>query len=101
MIDLSEIIGFDWDDGNFSKNKIKHGIDFWIIEEIFFNQPLIINFDIRHSDIEQRWFALGQTDERTLLMTVFTIRRKKIRVISARKMNKNEMKIYESFKKDS
>jgi hypothetical protein len=92
---IKDVTGFIWDEGNINKNKSKHGLDFWTIEEVFFNKPLIIDFDNKHSLTEQRWFALGKTDNNERIMAVFTIRSNKLRIISARKMNKNERLIYE------
>ncbi|MFH1050814.1 MAG: BrnT family toxin [bacterium] len=42
---------------------------------------------------EERYFALGKTNNNRLLFTVFTVRENKICVISSRDMNKNERKI--------
>ncbi|BAF72479.1 BrnT family toxin [Sulfurovum sp. NBC37-1] len=98
---IDDVIGFEWDEGNIYKNENKHGLKWQLIEEIFFNEPLLVFEDIRHSQDECRCFALGFTDDKVHLFVVFTKREQKIRVISARKMNKKERKIYENFKKDS
>ena len=87
---LNDMIGFEWDDGNIYKNEKKHGIKWQEIEEVFFNEPLLIYKDIKHSQNEGRCYVLGKTDENKKLFVVFTKRNKKIRVISARKMNKKE-----------
>jgi len=57
-----------------------------------------VNFDKKHSEIETRFYALGHTDLDRKLFIVFTIRNKKIRIISARDMSKKERKIYEAIK---
>ena len=95
-LDIEMVIGFDWDDGNVYKNKNKHGLDYWIIEEIFFNNPLLLHQDIKHSTQECRCYALGCSDNGEKLFVVFTLRERKIRVISARLMNKKERSIYEN-----
>ena len=95
-LDVEKVTGFDWDDGNVYKNKDKHGLDYWIIEEIFFNNPLFIHQDIKHSIQECRCYALGSSDNGEKLFVVFTLRGQKIRVISARLMNKKERAIYEN-----
>ena len=64
-------------------------------EQIFFNKPLIIAFDEKHFKQERRFYALGRTVINKLLFIVFTIRKNKIRIISARAMNKKERKIYD------
>jgi len=95
-LDIEMVTGFDWDDGNVYKNKNKHGLDYWIIEEIFFNNPLLLHQDIKHSTQECRCYALGCSDNGEKLFVVFTLREQKIRVISARLMNKKERSIYEN-----
>jgi len=52
--------------------------------------------DVAHSDLEDRWFVLGQTDTGRELFVVFTIRGESIRVISARDMSRKERKVYRS-----
>ena len=71
-------------------------------EEIFFNQPLIVADDEKHSGNEKRFYALGKTDRGKRLFIVFTLRDNKIRIISVRGMSKKERSIYaEQEKKDS
>ncbi len=91
---LQKCTGFDWDKGNKDKNWLKHRVSNSECEQIFFNRPLIVHFDERHSDKEDRFYALGHTDIGRMLFIVFTIRGTKIRVISARDMNRKERKIY-------
>jgi uncharacterized DUF497 family protein len=91
---LQECSGFQWDDGNIDKNWLKHEVASYECEQIFLNQPFIVNDDTRHSQTEQRFYALGRTDLGRKLFVVFTIRNKKIRIISARDMNKKESEIY-------
>ncbi|MFN0120616.1 MAG: BrnT family toxin [Blastocatellia bacterium] len=71
-------------------------------EDVFFNLPLLIATDKKHSASESRWFALGRTDADRLLFIAFTIRNNLIRVISARDMTKREERVYaEKIKRDS
>jgi hypothetical protein len=85
---------FDWDKGNIEKNWNKHKVSFKEAEELFFNKPLKIFRDIRHSIVEKRFQALGITDKNRELTIFFTIRNKKIRIISARDQNKKERRKY-------
>jgi len=87
--------GFEWDDGNIDKNWKLHSVAFWECEEVFFNEPLVIESDVRHSAQELRYYALGRTNTDRRLFIVFTIRNSLIRVISARDMTRKEKKIYE------
>ena len=89
-----ECTGFQWDAGNSEKNWISHQVTKSECEQIFFNQPLIIGDDKTHSEIEERYFSLGQTDNSRLLFIVSTIRENLVRVISARDMNKKEREAY-------
>ena len=72
-------------------------------EEVFFNCPLIVRGDEKHStEKEERFYTLGRTDANRLLFIAFTIRNNLIRVISARNMNLKERKRYEAqIKRDS
>jgi uncharacterized protein len=96
MIDLAKITGFDWDDGNARKNK-KHEVSTAESEQVFFNAPLLLLADTKHSDRESRFHALGKTDQGRLLHIAFTLRQAgmRIRVISARDMHRKERLIYE------
>jgi len=91
---LKDCIGFDRDGGNLEKNWILHQVSQSECEQVFFNEPKIVRDDVMHSHIENRWFLLGQTDSKRLLFVVFTIRYKRIRVISARDMSKKERSYY-------
>lgn len=92
---LKDCTGFDWDDGNQEKNWMLHQVSQSECEQVFFNIPMIVRDDEKHSGKENRWFLLGQTDSKRLLFVVFTIRQKKIRVISARDMSKKERSYYD------
>ena len=97
MVNFSKIIGFSWDEGNARKNQDKHGVSQGEAEEIFFNQPLLVVGDDKHSQAELRYVALGATNFDVLLAVVFTLRQEGtlIRVISARPMSKKEGMYYE------
>jgi hypothetical protein len=95
---LYEPRGFDWDQGNAAKNSIKHGVTTEESEEVFFNQPLVVAADLEHSQTEERYYVLGETGAGRPLFIAFTVRRGKIRVISARNMIKQERRIYEKKK---
>ena len=94
MNKLKECTGFDWDDGNSEKNWIRNFVTRGECEQVFFNEPIIVFFDEKRSISEKRWYLLGATDGYRYLFVVFTIRNKKIRIISARDMNNKEKKIY-------
>ena len=97
MINWAKLSGFQWDDGNARKSEDKHQVSQSEAEQVFFNQPLIILQDTRHSAKENRFHALGVTDNSRYLHITFTLRASLslIRVISARNMHRKEKTIYE------
>jgi uncharacterized DUF497 family protein len=99
---FSNLEGFEWDKGNITKNWERHGVTYSECEEVFFNEPIIVKEATAYSTPEHRQFILGKTDNERLLFIVFTIRGKKIRVISARDMSVKERRVFnEAVKKDS
>ena len=95
MKELSDCTGFEWDEHNTEKISDKHQVSPSESEQIFFNHPLVVEDDLKHSQKEKRYYALGQTDKGRLLFVVFTIRKDLIRVISARDMSRKEKRVYE------
>jgi uncharacterized protein len=90
-----EFSGFEWDDGDRDKN-LKHSVYGWECEQVFFNKPLVILDDPKHSVTEDRFAAFGQTDAGRRLAIIYTMRNEHIRVISARDMDKKERQFYEN-----
>jgi uncharacterized protein len=97
MADWAFVSGFEWDAGNERKSANKRGVSQGEAEQVFFNQPLLVLKDDRHSLAERRFHALGQTNQGRPLHITFRLRRANtvIRVISARDMNRKERAIYE------
>ena len=96
MIDPSKVIGFEWDEGNARKNE-RHGVSMAEAEQVFFNSPVLVLRDPKHSEVEPRFHALCKTHEGRRLHVSFTLRDggQFIRVISARDMHRKERAIYE------
>lgn len=92
--DVANCTGFQWDEGNRDKNWYLHQVTDSECEQIFFNAPLILAPDTRHSSSESRYYVLGRTDADRWLFVAFTVRENHIRVISAREMNDKESKKY-------
>ncbi len=86
--------GFEWDSGNSDKNWFRHQVSQGECEQVFFNEPIIVTTDDKHSQNESRFYLLGTTDSGRMLVVVFTKRKNKIRIISARDMNKKERNFY-------
>ncbi|MBU1129714.1 BrnT family toxin [Patescibacteria group bacterium] len=95
MISLPFPIIFQWDKSNINKNFLKHQVSDTECEEVFFDNEKKIKKDPLHSKKEKRYILLGKTKKQRLLFIVFTTRKQKIRIISARDINKREIKLYE------
>jgi len=96
MIDLERTVGFDWDAGNARKNE-QHGVTQSEAEQTFFDPRLLLVEDLKHSDDEMRFHALGVTATGRRLHVTITLRSDYtlIRVISARDMHRKERSIYD------
>jgi uncharacterized DUF497 family protein len=88
------VFRFNWDAGNSGKNR-KHHVEDSECEEVFFDQKKVFLKDKFHSANEDRYILLGKTKQARLLYIVFTIRNGKVRIISARDINKKEVHLYE------
>lgn len=100
MLDLTRIEGFDWDGGNGRKNLNSHGVEQAEAEQVFVDPRLLVLDDVRHSQDEDRFHALGATADGRRLQISFTLRQTgtKIRVVSARDMNRKERTLYDQDK---
>lgn len=92
---IEHLEGFEWDKGNSNKNPDKHNVSNSESEEPFFNSPVIIFNDEKHSQKENRQILLGKTDSGRELIIVYTWRGRKIRIISARDMNRKEKEVFQ------
>lgn len=92
---------FDWDAGNRGKNLKSHSVSDKECEEVFFDLDKKILKDVLHSGVEPRYILLGATKAQRILFLAFAIRKKKVRVISARDLNKREQHLYEAKNENS
>ena len=90
MIVIPEPLSFEWDSGNQDKNWQKHKVSISEAEEVFFDQHRKIAKDFMHSEKENRYMLIGKTKKDRALFIVFTIRKQKVTIISARDLNKKE-----------
>ncbi len=98
---LPQPIAFNWDDGNVSKNFLKHNVTVREAEDMFANEPLTVVDDSLHSVNEVRFHAFGKTKANRKLFAAFTIRDNKIRIISVRDMKRKERLDYEKTESNS
>lgn len=83
---------FEWDESKRAANIAKHGVDF-LRASLIFDGPVLEAIDGRENYGEERMTALGIAVG-TVYKVVYTARQSRTRIISARKANKNEQKIY-------
>jgi len=95
---LPKLLSFEWDAGNIDKSWEKHLISSNVAEEPFGDKNLLTFPDPTHSSIETRYHLIGKTTLNNTLFITYTLRKDKIRIISARVANKNERKFYENQK---
>jgi uncharacterized DUF497 family protein len=88
-------VEFEWDEAKRERNIRDHGVDFKETREAFADRHALVQFDGRHSLAEERFFLLGKTVAGQLLMTIFTSRAAKIRIISSRRASRREVIGYE------
>lgn len=87
-------VTFDWDEGNLDKSRRKHGVTPEEAESVFDDKNSLIISDKPHSKTEDRFVIVGKSQKNRNLFIVFTTRSEKIRIISARRMHKEEVKKY-------
>jgi len=92
---LSRTLLFDWDKWNIEKNLLKHKVTWQECEQVFFNKPIVEAIPLIRKEQEQRFYALGITDKQRKLTIIFTLRKNKLRVISARDMSRKERRAYD------
>jgi uncharacterized protein len=90
---MSDARTFEWDDAKAASNLIKHGIAFSEAIRVF-RDPLCVDVDVfRSEDQESRWKAIGTIQGR-LFTVVYTVRAGVTRLISARRCNSSERRLY-------
>ena len=86
---------FEWNEGNRDKNLLKHGVSNEECEEVFFDPDKRFVQSGGHTSGEERLILIGKTKGERSLFVVFTMRAHKIRVISARDLNRKERRLYD------
>ena len=85
---------FEWDENKNRANKAKHGIPFESVTSCF-DGPMLVNADTRFEYGEARWLAIALLAAVPVVIA-YTERKGRIRIISARKANRHERKIFET-----
>ena len=85
---------FEWDESKAIENKSKHGISFADTFAVFEDSNAVTLEDFRKD--EQRYVTIGMDAFGRILVVVYTWREENIRIISARKAVRYEVRQYES-----
>jgi hypothetical protein len=86
-------VQYEWDPAKAQANLRKHKVPFLMACEVFKDSSRLERLDVSSDYDEERWIVLGRV-EQTILSVVFTQRGQRIRLISARRANRNEQQNY-------
>ena len=89
-------IKFEWDDDKARQNIKKHKVSFEEAVTVFGDFVSLTISDSTHSETEDRWIIIGESNIHRLIVVVHTERRDRIRIISARQATLRERKEYET-----
>jgi uncharacterized DUF497 family protein len=93
---------FDWDEGNLTKSKVKHGVDFDEVESVFnIKSGVVLGKQVSPPVQELRICVVGPAFTGRVLSVVFTLRDGRVRPISSRIANKKERDLYEEIRKET
>lgn len=93
-----KVAEFEWDKWNLDKSYFKHGVTPKETEEVFVDGESLRIPDAKHSQNEERFNLIGKTLEGKNIFIAFVFRGSKVRVISARRMHREEVEKYEEVK---
>ena len=85
-------VQFEWDEDKAALNLKKHGVRFETAARVFEDEDRIEFYDSAHSTEEDRYNTIGMVDN--ILFVVYTERKNRVRLISARPANSKERSLY-------
>ena len=85
-------VQFEWDEEKAALNLKKHGVRFETAAKVFCDENRIELYDSTHSTGEDRYNTIGMVDH--ILFVVYTERKNRIRLISARPASSKERSLY-------
>ncbi|HLF22927.1 MAG TPA: BrnT family toxin [Burkholderiales bacterium] len=96
LIDVADL-RFEWDERKAAANRRKHGVSFEEARSVFFDEDALMIPDAEHSQEEARFILLGLCSRLRTLVVCHCYRGADeiIRIISARKANRDERMQYE------
>ena len=91
------MLRFEWDDRKNTQNRRKHGVSFEEAQTVFFDEQALLIADPDHSEYEERFVLLGLSGSLRTLVVCHCYPREGdvIRLISARRANRQERELYE------
>ena len=91
-----ELLKFEWDENKNRTNKVKHKISFEEAKTVFYDVEALVIDDPDHSEDEERFIILGESNKANLLVVChcYRVSETVIRIISARKATKIESSQY-------
>jgi len=94
-------LAFEWDKQKEKANIKKHGISFEEARTSFYDENAIQFYDPDHSEDEDRFILLGTSYKLNTLVLCHCFREEEtvVRIISARKADKDEVKSYLDYRK--
>jgi len=92
-------LNFEWDANKNASNIKKHSVSFDEAKTVFTDEYARLISDPDHSEDEDRFILLGASIDSKLLVVCHCVREgESIRIISARKADKQERKVYEGYR---
>jgi hypothetical protein len=91
-------MSYEWDEVKRQRNIEQHGVDFLDVLPMFVNPDSMRLHDKRRDYGEERYILFGEISGR-LFQVAYTIRGSSIRIISARKGNKRERRIFDEYQR--
>jgi uncharacterized DUF497 family protein len=86
-------VEFEWDSRKAASNLRKHGIPFPFAVRVFLDENRMERLDQDADDREERWITVGIAEDLEIVV-VYTLRAETVRIISARRANRNERQEY-------
>jgi hypothetical protein len=93
-------VNFEWGPEKAAANVRKHGVSFQEAATVFADPLSLTYYDPDHSSEESRYLTVGLSRARRLLIIAHTDRGANIRIISARKATRREIRQYEEGTKE-
>jgi uncharacterized DUF497 family protein len=89
---IHDHVDYEWDDAN-RRHVLEHGVEPAEAEDALLD-PRRVGAEAYRVARELRWAALGATEDGRLLFVVFTRRRSRVRIVTARDAKPRERRRY-------